>query len=70
MTQIIMKTIGSYLAIFGILAIVLNFFNAVPRILSWIYIWGEGVAWGIKIAFVVIGAVLWFIGNNKNKVTE
>lgn len=58
-----MKRIGSYLFIFGVLAIVLNFFNAVPRILAWIYNWGEGTAWIIKIAFVAVGAILWFIGN-------
>ena len=60
-----MKTIGTYKAIFGILAIILNFFNAVPRLLAWIYNWGEGVAWGIKIAFVIVGAILYFIGKNQ-----
>ncbi len=60
-----MKTIGTYMAIFGILAIILNFFNAVPRLLAWIYNWGEGVAWGIKIAFVIVGAILYFIGKNQ-----
>lgn len=62
-----MKTIGTYMAIFGFLAIVLNFFNAVPRLLAWIYNWGEGVAWGIKIAFVVIGAILYFVGSKQNE---
>lgn len=61
-----MKRIGSYLFIFGLLAIVLNFFNAVPRLLFWIYNWGESVAWTIKIAFIVIGAILWFIGNKQD----
>ena len=60
-----MKTIGTYMVIFGILAIILNFFNAVPRLLAWIYNWGEGVAWGIKIAFVIVGAILYFIGKNQ-----
>lgn len=62
-----MKTIGTYMVIFGFLAIVLNFFNAVPRLLAWIYNWGEGVAWGIKIAFVVIGAILYFVGSKQNE---
>lgn len=62
-----MKTIGTYMAIFGLLAIILNFFNAVPRLLAWIYNWGEGVAWGIKIAFVVIGAILYFMGRKQEE---
>ncbi|TGN29730.1 hypothetical protein [Empedobacter tilapiae] len=62
-----MKTIGTYMAIFGLLAIVLNFFNAVPRLLAWIYNWGDGVAWGIKIAFVIIGAILYFMGRKQEE---
>ncbi|HAD79399.1 hypothetical protein ACTS91_11710 [Empedobacter falsenii] len=62
-----MKTIGTYMAIFGLLAIVLNFFNAVPRLLAWIYNWGEGVAWGIKIAFVIVGAILYFMGRKQEE---
>ena len=64
-----MKSIGSILFIYGLLAIIMNFFNAVPRLLQWIYNWGEETAWIIKIAFVVIGGVLWFIGN-KNQAKE
>ena len=62
-----MKSIGTYMAIFGLLAIVLNFFNAVPRLLAWIYNWGEGVAWGIKIAFVIVGAILYFMGRKQEE---
>ncbi|HCC94756.1 MAG TPA: hypothetical protein DEQ26_10595 [Flavobacteriaceae bacterium] len=62
-----MKTIGTYMAIFGLLAIVLNFFNAVPRLLAWIYNWGEDVAWGIKIAFVIVGAILYFMGRKQEE---
>lgn len=57
-----MRRIGSFLVGIGLLAIVLNFANMVPVILMWIYNWGEGVAWGIKIACVVVGAILWFLG--------
>ncbi|WP_433896396.1 hypothetical protein [Sphingobacterium mizutaii] len=46
----------------------MNFFNAVPRILLWIYNWGEGTAWLIKIAFVLVGAALWwFAGKDEVK---
>ena len=49
----------------GILAIFLDLFNYVPKVLAWIYNWGDGVAWGIKIAFVVVGGVLWLIGRKQ-----
>ncbi len=63
-----MKNIGSILFIYGLLAIIMNFFNAVPRILLWIYNWGEGTAWLIKIAFVLVGAALWwFAGKDEVK---
>ena len=60
-----MQNFGSTLAILGILAIFLDFFNRVPKVLAWIYNWGDGVAWGIKIAFVVVGGVLWLIGRKQ-----
>ena len=63
-----MQNIGSALAILGILAIFLDFFNRVPKVLVWIYNWGDGVAWGIKIAFVVVGGVLWLIGRKQEAV--
>lgn len=60
-----MQNIGSTLAILGILAIFLDFFNRVPKVLVWIYNWGDGVAWVIKIAFVVVGSALWLIGRKQ-----
>lgn len=56
----------------GIAAIVFGFLDRVPKILFWIYTWGEGVAWGIKIAIIVVGAVLFFasgkFSENKEEV--
>lgn len=46
---------------FGLFAIILNFFDRVPSILMWIYNWGEGVAWAIKIGLIVVGAILFFM---------
>lgn len=65
-----MKGLGSLLVILGVLAIGLDFFNRVPRILSWIYNWGDGAAWGIKIAFIVVGAILWFVGHKAEANTQ
>jgi hypothetical protein len=61
-----MKSVGSFLILIGIAAIVMHFFHYVPRVLFWIYQWGEGVAWGIKIGLVVIGVLLYAAaGGNK-----
>ncbi|CAM1361721.1 hypothetical protein [Tenacibaculum xiamenense] len=62
-----MRKTGSTLVFFGILAIVLNFVNMVPRVLMWIYSWGETTAWGIKIGIVVLGAILWLIGGKEQE---
>lgn len=60
-----MQKIGSFMVLIGLLAVVLNFFNYVPRILIWIYKWGEGPAWGIKIGLIVLGAILYVAGGKK-----
>jgi len=66
-----MKKIGGILVFLGLFAIVLNFLDRVPSVLIWIYNWGEGAAWAIMIALVVIGAVLFLIpGKKKNETHE
>lgn len=57
-----LKSIGGYMALLGVLAIVFNFFDRVPKLLMWIYLWGDTIAWIIKIAFVVVGGALYFYG--------
>jgi hypothetical protein len=53
-----MKGVGAFLIGLGILAIVFHFFEKVPGALSWIYNWGDGVAWAIMIGLVVLGIIL------------
>ncbi|WP_420378919.1 hypothetical protein [Gilvibacter sp.] len=65
-----MRKLGMYMAFFGLFAIVLNFVDRVPTILMWIYNWGEGVAWGIKIGLIVVGAVLFFMGKPEEEPEE
>ena len=60
-----MRKIGTYIALFGIFAIILGSIGKVPRLLAWIYDWGETMAWVIKIAFVVIGIALFILGGKK-----
>jgi hypothetical protein len=65
-----MRQIGSLAFVLGILAIVLDFMDRVPSVLVWIYNWGEGPAWGIKIALVLVGAALWFLGGRGQENPE
>ncbi|MFK8059331.1 MAG: hypothetical protein AB8B78_04485 [Polaribacter sp.] len=65
-----MKKIGGYIAFFGALAIVLNFFDRVPKILMWIYNWGDSTAWAIKIGLVIIGLAIYFLAGNSKKDSE
>ncbi len=64
-----MSKIGSFIFIIGVLAIVLDFLGRVPKVLFWIYSWGETTAWIIKIALVVVGAVI-FLLSNKREASE
>jgi hypothetical protein len=62
-----MQRIASLLVIVGLLSIVTGFFNHVPKILMWIYQWGEGTAWAIKAGLVVAGAVLYLFSGKTQK---
>jgi hypothetical protein len=57
-----MKSIGSLLVILGIVAIIFGFMERVPTVLSWIYEWGDGPAWAIKIGLIVVGAIIYILG--------
>ena len=65
-----MRQIGSLAVVLGILAIVLDYADRVPTLLMWIYNWGEGPAWGIKIALIVVGGLLWLIGGRAADTTS
>ena len=65
-----MKKVGSYMAIIGIALILLPFIGLTVRFTDWIYNWGEGVAWAIKIGLVVVGAVLFFLGEPEAEEVE
>ncbi len=65
-----MRQIGSLAVFLGVFAIILDFMDRVPSVLAWIYNWGEGPAWGIKIGLIVVGALLWFLGGRGEKTPE
>ena len=65
-----MKRIGIYIALFGIAAIILPYFNRQLSILSWVDNWGEMVSWIIKIGLIIVGVVLFFLLKSKPKEVE
>ena len=48
--------------ILGLLAFGLNYLNAVPKVLAWIYEWGEETAMWIKIGLMVGDAIICLLG--------
>jgi hypothetical protein len=65
-----MKSIGSLMFLFGAASVVFGFMDRVPRLLMWIYNWGDGVAWAIKIGLIVVGAILYFMGSRSKAEAE
>ena len=58
------------MALLGGLAIVLNFLDRVPRLLMWIYNWGDNVAWAIQIGLVVVGGALYFLSPKEEEEVQ
>ena len=57
-----MRTIGTYLALAGIISIVLLLLDRNLTILMWIDNWGSTAGWGIRIGMVVVGGILFAMG--------
>ncbi len=64
------RNFGSALAILGAMAIGLGYANRVPKILAWIYEWGEDTAWMIKIGLVVVGVIFFGLSLVMNDNSE
>jgi hypothetical protein len=62
-----MVSIGGFIAVAGILSIVLSFIGYNLRILMWIDTWGTTVGWIIRIGLVVLGGVIFMIGKFSTK---
>ncbi|MBN1531596.1 MAG: hypothetical protein JXA20_02940 [Spirochaetes bacterium] len=57
-----MMSIGGFIAVAGILSIILSFIGYNLRILMWIDMWGPTMGWIIRIGLVVLGGILFIIG--------
>jgi hypothetical protein len=57
----LLNKISSIAMLLGVFAIIMGFLDMVPKILAWIYLWGEIAAWIIKISLVAGGALVWYL---------
>ncbi len=59
-----------YLALGGIISIVLNYMDRNLSILMWIDNWGATTGWAIRIGLVIIGAALFLLMPASEEETE
>jgi hypothetical protein len=57
-----MKTLGTWLLIFGVGSSVLNLIGMEFRLLFWIDAWGPETGWAIRAGMAIVGALLLFVG--------
>jgi hypothetical protein len=62
-----MKSIGTYLMIFGAASILLYFFEMNLRLLSWIDNWGATPGWIIRIGLIALGLILFIMGKRREE---
>lgn len=64
-----LSSLGSLMAIFGIISTILYFIGYNLKLLMWIDLWGPTAGWVIRGALIVVGAVLFiaFKGAGKEK---
>ena len=59
-----MQGIGGFLVLMGAGSFVLHFMEMEFRLLGWVDNWGVGVGNGIRVAMIVVGGILWYLGKN------
>ena len=47
---------------FGIGSMILNFIHVEFLLMMWVDLWGPEIGWTIRVAMIVVGALLWFLG--------
>jgi hypothetical protein len=60
-----MQGIGGFLVLMGAGSFVLHFMDMEFRLLSWVDNWGPGIGNGIRIALIVVGGIIWFLGKQE-----
>ena len=57
-----MQGIGGLMVLLGAGSFVLHYLNMEFMLLGWVDNWGTGIGNGIRIAMIVVGGILWFLG--------
>ncbi len=65
-----MQNIGGLLVLLGAGSFVLHFINTEFMLVSWVDNWGTSIGNGIRIAMIVVGAILWFVGRQQAAKSE
>jgi hypothetical protein len=65
-----MQSIGSFMVLLGAGSFALRFMNMEFWLLSWVDNWGPVAGTGIRIAFIVVGGILWYLGRPQEAKTE
>lgn len=61
-----MTNLGGFLAISGIISIILYLIDYNLRILAWIDVWGETIGWIIRGGLIVVGVLLFFLAGSSS----
>jgi hypothetical protein len=59
-----MQGFGGFLVLMGAGSFVLHYMDMEFRLLGWVDNWGVGVGNGIRVAMIVVGGILWYLGKN------
>ena len=62
-----MKGFGGFLVLMGAGSFVLHLMNMEFTLVSWVDNWGPGIGNGIRIAMIVVGGIVWFLGKDSEK---
>jgi hypothetical protein len=57
-----MQSIGGLLVLLGAGSFVLRLVNIDFLLVSWVDNWGAGIGNGIRIAMIVVGGIIWYLG--------
>jgi hypothetical protein len=57
-----MQGLGGFLVLMGAGSFVLHFMDMEFRLLGWVDNWGPAAGNGIRIAMIVVGGIVWFLG--------
>ena len=63
----ILSHIGAAMAVLGVLSIVMNVLNREILLMSWTSNWGDVAGWIIRVAFVIVGFILYRLDKTGGK---